>query len=66
MKTHRSIVAALAYAIVNMLMLLLYIVPSLNKPTPALFGLSIAFTYSLIVWLVLMALVVYVAWRVWR
>ncbi len=57
--------AAAFYIIANILMYLVYL-DSINKPDPSVGGLSVAFAYSLAVWAVLMASVLYAALVAWR
>ena len=61
-----SLAASLAYVAVNGLIFLLYVVPELNSPEPSIAGLSVAFVYSIIVWILLMVLVVVISLTVWR
>jgi len=59
-------VALVLFIVLVLLMYALYIVPSLNSAEASLAGLSKAFSYSLIVWILIMATVVYAALTSWR
>ncbi|MCE4600502.1 MAG: hypothetical protein F7C38_02915 [Desulfurococcales archaeon] len=60
-----SQVAALVfYLIASILMYLVYLDP-INKPDPSIGGLSTAFAYSILVWVLLMASVFYAALVAW-
>ena len=61
-----SIILSIAYLAVNVMVFLLYVVPGLNSPEPAFAGLSVAFAYSLLAWVLLMAVVVAAAVFAWR
>jgi len=53
------------YLLANILMYLVYLDP-INKPDPTIGGLSKAFAYTLAVWVLLMASVLYASLVAWR
>jgi len=58
-------VAAALYLAANALMYLVYL-PEINRPDPTVGGLSVAFAYSLGVWVLLMVAVLYASLVAWR
>jgi hypothetical protein len=57
--------ALVFYIIASGLMYLLYL-PELNKPTPTFGGLSVAYAYSLIIWVIIMISIFYAIATSWK
>lgn len=55
-----------AFVLLYLAAYLVYLVPSLNKPDPSVFGMSVTLVYSIVVWLLLLLVIVLAAARVWR
>ena len=61
-----GVILSIAYLAANVMVFLLYIFPGLNSPEPVFAGLSVAFAYSLLAWVLLMAVVIAAAVFAWR
>ena len=62
----RSLAVTAAFILLYAALYIYYIFPSLNSPDPIFLGLSKALTYSLLVWVLLMAVIVAAYIYVWR
>ena len=66
MGERRSLAVTAAFILLYAALYIYYIFPSLNSPDPTFLGLSKALTYSLLVWVLLMAVIVAAYLYVWR
>ncbi len=62
----RDLIITAAFIILYLALYLYYVVPGLNSPEPSVLGMSVALAYSLLVWVLLMAVVAAAYLYVWR
>ena len=62
----KSLLATAVFILLYAALYIYYIIPGVNSPDPVFLGLSKALTYSLLVWVLLMAVIVAAYLYVWR
>ena len=62
----KNLAVTAAFILLYAALYLYYIFPSVNSPDPVFLGLSKALTYSLFIWVLLMAVIVAAYVYVWR